>query len=283
MFLGLIVSALMMSMVTHYHYSAFGQSSTTITTTPAGPATTTPPPLSQSNTTSSSSVDEGVVVVNSLLFEPDGTGLIRLRDNGTVGPLIPFTHNLTEANGYTVYSSVPFFANNGSAVDLNGIDFSSQIIIDPSANVTLPARPMLSPAVVPDISSLPSQTGASPSITTPPVQPQQQSGLITQLIGVRNEVIPLSAQNIQFQQQDPSFAKLVQVINDCMNFVVAQNQEGHINQLDNNRKFTCDEVISQGVEQFCEFSPTSDIVKCEEANTMHLIYMVTAGASGFPT
>lgn len=98
---------------------------------------------------------------------------------------------------------------------------------------------------------------------------------------MRNEVIPLSMQNIQFQREDPSFAKLVQVINDCMNFVVAQDQEVHIDQLDNNRKFTCDNVISQGVEQFCEFSPTSDIVKCEEANQMHLFYMVTAGASGF--
>jgi predicted P-loop ATPase len=100
---------------------------------------------------------------------------------------------------------------------------------------------------------------------------------------VRNEVIPLDAQNIQFQQQDPSFAKLVQVINDCMNFVVAQDQEGHIDQLDNNRKFTCDKVISQGVEQFCGFSATSDIAKCEQANEMQLYYLVTAGAAGFST
>jgi hypothetical protein len=107
--------------------------------------------------------------------------------------------------------------------------------------------------------------------------------IITQLIGVRGEVIPLHAENIQFQQEDPLFAKLVQVINDCMNFVVAQYQEGHIDQLDNNRKFSCDSVISQGVEQFCGFSPTSDVLECAEANQMHLYYMVTAQASGFPT
>jgi hypothetical protein len=77
--------------------------------------------------------------------------------------------------------------------------------------------------------------------------------IITQLIGVRGEAIPLHAENIQFQQEDPLFAKLVQIINDCMNFVVAQHQEGHIDQLDNNRKFLCDSVISQGVEQFCGF------------------------------
>jgi hypothetical protein len=107
--------------------------------------------------------------------------------------------------------------------------------------------------------------------------------IITQLIGVRGEAIPLHAENIQFQQEDPIFAKLVQVINDCMNFVVAQYQEGHIDQLDNNRKFSCDSVISQGVEQFCGFSPTSDVLECAEANQMHLYYMVTAQASGFPT
>jgi hypothetical protein len=100
---------------------------------------------------------------------------------------------------------------------------------------------------------------------------------------MRGEVIPLHAENIQFQQEDPLFAKLVQIINDCMNFVVAQDQEGHIDQLDNNRKFSCDIVIRQGVEQFCGFSSRSDILECAEANQMHLYYMVTAGASGFPT
>jgi hypothetical protein len=107
--------------------------------------------------------------------------------------------------------------------------------------------------------------------------------IITQLLGIRGEVIPLHAENIQFQQEDPLFAKLVQVINDCMNFVVAQHQEGHIDQLDNNRKFACDSVISLGVEQFCGFSPRSDILECAEANQMQLYYMVIAGASGFPT
>jgi hypothetical protein len=107
--------------------------------------------------------------------------------------------------------------------------------------------------------------------------------IITQLIGVRGEVIPLHMENIQFQQEDPLFAKLVQVINDCMNFVVAQHQEGHIDQLDNNRKFACDSVISLGVEQFCGFSPRSDVLECAEANQMQLYYMVTAQASGFPT
>jgi hypothetical protein len=119
--------------------------------------------------------------------------------------------------------------------------------------------------------------------TTAVTAPAPTSTIITQLIGVRGEVIPLHSENIQFQQEDPLFAKLVQVINDCMNFVVAQYQEGHIDQLDNNRKSSCDSVISQGVEQFCGFSPSSDVLECAEANQMHLYYMVAAGAAGFPT
>jgi hypothetical protein len=119
--------------------------------------------------------------------------------------------------------------------------------------------------------------------TTAVTAPAPTSTIITQLIGVRGEVIPLHSENIQFQQEDPLFAKLVQVINDCINFVVAQYQEGHIDQLDNNRKSSCDSVISQGVEQFCGFSPSSDILECAEANQMHLYYMVAAGAAGFPT
>lgn len=120
-------------------------------------------------------------------------------------------------------------------------------------------------------------TEPAPTLTTTPTT------IITQLRGVQGEVIPLHSENIQFQQEDPLFAKLVQVINDCMNFVVAQYQEGHIDQLDNDRKISCDSVIGQGVALFCGFSPKSDILECAEANQMHLYYMVTAEASGFHT
>jgi len=124
---------------------------------------------------------------------------------------------------------------------------------------------------------------ATNTTTATTAAPTLPTTIITQLIGVRDEVIPLHAENIQFQQEDPLFAKLVQVINDCMNFVVVQYQEGHIDQLDNNRKFSCDSVISQGVEQFCGFSPRADVLECAEANQMQLYYMITAQASGFPT
>ena len=138
-------------------------------------------------------------------------------------------------------------------------------------------------AQVPPTTTTNTTTTSSLTVTNATAVTAPTPTIITQLIGVRGEVIPLHAENIQFQQEDPLFAKLVQVINDCMNFVVAQYQEGHIDQLDNNRKFSCDSVISQGVEQFCGFSPSSDVLECAEANQMHLYYMVTAQASGFPT
>ena len=161
-------------------------------------------------------------------------------------------------------------------------EISSSVVIGISVLV------LLAIVVVPTTTTVYGQLNTTNATTTtntttapPPLTPT--ATIITELIGVRGEVIPLHAENIQFQQEDPLFAKLVQVINDCMNFVVAQDQEGHIDQLDNNRKFSCDNVISQGVEQFCGFSPKADILECAEANQMHLYYMITAGASGFPT
>lgn len=151
------------------------------------------------------------------------------------------------------------------------------------AITTAAAAPTMLYAQVPTTTTNNTTSSLNATNATAVTAPTPTTIIITQLIGVRGEVIPLHAENIQFQQEDPLFAKLVQVINDCMNFVVAQYQEGHIDQLDNNRKFSCDSVISQGVEQFCGFSPSSDILECAEANQMHLYYMVTAQASGFPT
>jgi hypothetical protein len=154
----------------------------------------------------------------------------------------------------------------------------------PTTPPQIPTMPPTNQTTLETNATTTAATNATAQVTAPPpstAATAPTTAVITQLIGVRGEVIPLSAQNIQFQQQDPIFAKLVQVINDCMNFVVAQDQEGRIDQLDNNRKFLCDSVISQGVEQFCGYSATLDILKCDEANQMNLHYMLTAGAAGF--
>ena len=150
------------------------------------------------------------------------------------------------------------------------------VAVATSANMVYGQLPRLTTATNITTSSLNATNATAVTEPAPPT-------IITQLIGVQGEVIPLHSENIQFQQEDPLFAKLVQVINDCMNFVVAQYQEGHIDHLDNDRKISCDSVISQGVELFCGFSPKLDILECAEANQMHLYYMVTAEASGFPT
>jgi hypothetical protein len=150
------------------------------------------------------------------------------------------------------------------------------VAVATSANMVYGQLPRLTTATTTTTSSLNATNATAVTEPAPPT-------IITQLIGVQGEVIPLHSENIQFQQEDPLFAKLVQVINDCMNFVVAQYQEGHIDHLDNDRKISCDSVISQGVELFCGFSPKLDILECAEANQMHLYYMVTAEASGFPT
>jgi hypothetical protein len=225
------------------HQSAFGQSSTTS----AGPATT--PPLGQ-NTMSSSPVDEGVII-NSLLFELDGTGLLRLNSNRTVGPFIPFTHNLTEANGYTIYSSVPFFANNGTIVDLNSIDFSSQIVIDPSANVTLPARPMLSPSATPDISSLPppsSQIVAPPSTQPAPTAPT-------------NPTEDINTQMNRLAASDPAFAQFNDVRGECFGLSGPYD-------LSDLPPAECNPVFEEAYERYCLPSSSQDAEKCGIVKTV---------------
>ena len=117
------------------------------------------------------------------------------------------------------------------------------VAVATSANMVYGQLPRPTTATNTTTSSLKSTN--TTAVTEP--APTPTPTIITRLIGVRGEVIPLHSENIQFQQEDPLFAKLVQVINDCMNFVVAQYQEGYIDQLDNDRKISCDSVISRGI------------------------------------
>src|SRR5215208_5229245 len=87
--------------------------------------------------------------------------------------------------------------------------------------------------------------------------------IITQLIGVRGEAIPLHAENIQFQQEDPLFAKLVQIINDCMNFVVAQNQEGHIEEREKGDDYNEIEITRMTMMIACCFSSVLVLLTAE--------------------
>ena len=80
---------------------------------------------------------------------------------------------------------------------------------------------------------------------------------------VQEQVEQLSPENIQYQQTDPGFAKLAQTTADCLNDYNA------------NRQDLCTDVISQGINQFCESTDfaTFDIAKCEEARNMSETYV----------
>lgn len=125
--------------------------------------TATTSALGQSNNTSSAVEDEEPMIA-SLEIREDGTGWLTLNSSGTLSPVIPFTHTLTAANGYTIGGGIPFFTSNHIQVDLHSIDFASQVIPDPNANLTLPAKPKISPDVV----SYYSQQGALISSRPPP-------------------------------------------------------------------------------------------------------------------
>ncbi len=145
----------------------------------------------------------------------DGTGWLRLNNEGTMSPIIRFNHNLTAANGYTIYANVPFFTNNGTKVDLSTIDFSSQIIIDPNANVTLPAKPRILSSAASGVSSLPplsSQIEAPPTQTAPTTTSSPSSP--TTSTPAPTIIDPQTA--AQFAEQDPAFARFQQISDMCM-------------------------------------------------------------------
>ena len=102
-------------------------------------------------------------------------------------------------------------------------------------------------------------------------------------------VEPLSAANIQYQQQDPAFLKLAQTTFDCVAHqneitkkIVANPQFGEdpgsglaYTAEDIQRQDLCTDVINQGVAQICEPEDFAalDIAKCEEARTMTDTYV----------
>jgi hypothetical protein len=99
------------------------------------------------------------------------------------------------------------------------------------------------------------------------------------------EVVQLSPANIQYQQTDLGFAKLVQTTADCLshfneisdkleadpNYITggSASERGEISEYaqDAQRQDLCTDVINQDVAQFCESTDfaTFDIAKCEEA------------------
>ena len=97
-------------------------------------------------------------------------------------------------------------------------------------------------------------------------------------------VEPLSPTNIQYQQTDPAFAKLVQTMNDCLTHYnsilekMSATPKMYASIEDIDRQDFCTNIINQGLAQFCESTDfaTFDIAKCEEARNMTSTYLAVA-------
>jgi len=185
---------------------------------------------------------------------------------------------------------VPFFTNNGTRVDLNNIDFSSQIILDPSAGVTLPAKPELLPSAIPEVSSLPppsSQIEASPSITSPPStptssseqsqQPTQTAPPITASPPTTSSTSPSTSGVIidrptaaRLAAEDPYFARFEQILENCNNLVF-DTATITLEQ--------CATSLQEGADGWCGFE-FYDQLKCEYASFMVQQYNKIQGTLG---
>jgi hypothetical protein len=254
------MTTLMLSTVTYY--SAFGQFSATleepITTEP-----TTTPAVGQNNTTSSTTEEEGPII-DQLEFMSDGTGWLTLNSSGKLSPIIQFNHNLTAANGYTIYYDVPFYTNNGTQVPLDNIDFSSQVALDPNANVTLPANPNVSPDTYPQYGSLPPPTPSPPTTTpTAPTPPPAASAAT-----------------------DPELQRFEQIANGCKATIQrlypgAQTLQDIFlvppqgaTSADFRQMTQCNQLLNQAIAQYCNILQTYDAAKCAYVNTPETLTLI---------
>src|SRR5688572_12277526 len=93
-------------------------------------------------------------------------------------------------------------------------------------------------------------------------------------------VEPLSPTNIQYQQTDPAFAKLVQTMNDCLTHYnsilekMSATPKMYASIEDIDRQDFCTNIINQGLTQICEGDfATLDIQKCDETRNMTSTYL----------
>jgi hypothetical protein len=96
----------------------------------------------------------------------------------------------------------------------------------------------------------------------------------------RNETVPLPAQAIQFQSSDSSFARLVQLLSQCVDFINAMNLKGGSGSMilsETVQLETCTSLINQGVNSFCSFEAL-DVLKCNAAKEMILPYQLYVSA-----
>jgi hypothetical protein len=200
----------------------------------------------------------------------DGTGWLSVNSSGTRSPVIPFNHTLTPANGYTIYSYIPYFTNNGTQVDPSSIDFASQILLDPNANVTLPAKPKISQDIVSYysqqgvlVSSLPPPATTAPttpsSPTSPSTQSQQPLSPTTPPSGSGDTGVIIDRPTAErLAAEDPYFARFEQILENCSNLVFG-SATITLEQ--------CVTSIQAGADRWCGFE-FYDQLKCEYASFM---------------
>lgn len=126
--------------------------------------------------------------------------------------------------------------------------------------------------------SLNNTTITTANATTNATASGAASAIITEIPNLTGEAQPLSAEVIQYQQQDQTFAKLVQLVSDCTilaNEIATRPGSGKsMNLTDINKKGTCDTLIEQVVEQFCQFGENLDVAKCNAAREVGRSYLL---------
>ena len=193
--------------------------------------------------------------------------------------------------------------NNNKIVGISVLVLLALVVIPTSATPAVHAQIILN--------NTNATTNADTNATTPttPVANATAGGVITNLTWYENlapfdpsnplgnrqygeRVIPLSPENIQYQQTDPAFAKLAHTTNDCINHMGEMNKKTETNPNymggggslefveDIQRQDFCTDIVNQGLTQICEPEDfaTFDIAKCEEARTMTEEYVQLAEA-----
>jgi hypothetical protein len=233
------------------------------------PTTTTP--VSQGNSTSSG-VGGGDPTIISLDFLPDGTGWLTLDINGTLSPIIGFNHSLTPANGYRFAANTLFHGSNGTQVDVNSIDFSSQVTIDPNANVTLPAKPNISPDAVQQYGPLPPIPSTQTSSTSPQQSSQERHQQLVEQHQRQQQQQTSSPQLQPALTSDPELLRFNEMFAQCQANIEETNPLGEQGEFVQPSQSDLDDVnqcvtaLKQAVIKFCEDFETYDAAKCSYVN-----------------
>jgi len=158
--------------------------------------------------------------------------------------------------------------------------FGVVVVYAQTTNTTTPIP--IPPAAATNATTTNNATAAATNATT--TAANNTTRIITNLTWYTTQrVDQLSPEAIQYQREDPAFAKLAQITFDCLNeynaiFAKIEANPGSGTAYtveDIQSQDLCTDVIRQGINQFCESTDfaTFDIKKCEEARKMSETYV----------